>query len=111
MRKPQPRFFPTLRPAPSRISRIFDSLAGLEKALAEGDAAGADLAVQRILMGHAPAFLNDHSFENRAEHADDSRRATPGLSAGHPTQILHPETPGTFAFRRAAPRPPGLWLT
>lgn len=72
-----------------RISGSFASLAGLEKALAEGDAAGADLAVQRILMGHALiaawggiplvymgdelALLNDHGYRDVAEHAHDSR--------------------------------------
>ena len=72
-----------------RISGSFASLAGLEKAMAEGDAAGADLAVQRILMGHALiaawggiplvymgdelALLNDHGYRDVAEHAHDSR--------------------------------------
>ena len=36
-----------------RISGSFASLAGLEAALEAGDAAAADLAVQRMLMGHA----------------------------------------------------------
>ena len=31
------------------------------------------------------------------------RRATPALHAAHPTQILHCDMPGIFAFRRAAP--------
>ncbi len=31
------------------------------------------------------------------------RRATPGLHAGHPCQILRTEAPGLFAFRREAP--------
>ncbi|NBE07161.1 amylosucrase [Paragemmobacter ruber] len=72
-----------------RISGSFASLAGLEKAIAEGDPAGADLAVQRILMGHALiaawggiplvymgdelALLNDHGYRDVAEHAHDSR--------------------------------------
>ncbi len=138
-----------------RISGSFASLAGLEKAMDEGDPAAIDLAVQRILLGHALiasfggipliymgdelAMLNDHSFRNQPDHAHDSRwihrprmdwalaearqedpgpagqvfrgtrhilarrRATPGLHAGHPCQILHPEAPGVFAFRRAAP--------
>jgi amylosucrase len=36
-----------------RISGSFASLAGLERALEAGDAAAADRAVQRILLGHA----------------------------------------------------------
>jgi amylosucrase len=72
-----------------RISGSFASLAGLEKAMAEGDDAGIDLAVQRILMGHALiaawggiplvymgdelALLNDHGYRAVAEHAHDSR--------------------------------------
>ena len=72
-----------------RISGSFASLAGLEKAQAEGDSDGADLAVQRILLGHALiaafggvpliymgdelAMLNDYSFLDRPGHAHDSR--------------------------------------
>lgn len=72
-----------------RISGSFASLAGLEKALAEADDAAADLAVQRILMGHAMiaawggipliymgdelAALNDHDYLTVPEHAHDSR--------------------------------------
>jgi amylosucrase len=72
-----------------RISGTFASLAGLERALAQGDAAGIDLAVQRILLGHALiasfggipliymgdelALMNDHSFRNNPDHAHDSR--------------------------------------
>jgi amylosucrase len=72
-----------------RISGSFASLAGLEKAIAEGDVAGAEQAVQRILMGHALiaawggipliymgdelAALNDYSYRDVPEHAHDSR--------------------------------------
>ncbi len=72
-----------------RISGSFASLAGLEKAVAEGDATAVDWAVQRILMGHAliAAFggipliymgdeiglLNDYSYRDVPEHAHDSR--------------------------------------
>ena len=72
-----------------RISGSFASLAGLEKALAEDDAGAAELAVQRILMGHALiaawggipliymgdelAALNDHGYLEVPEHAHDSR--------------------------------------
>lgn len=72
-----------------RISGSFASLAGLEKAIAEDDAAAAELAVQRILMGHALiaawggipliymgdelVLLNDHAYLDVPEHAHDSR--------------------------------------
>ena len=72
-----------------RISGSFASLAGLEKAVGEGDDAAADLAVQRILMGHALiaafggiplvymgdelALPNDYSYRDVPEHAHDSR--------------------------------------
>lgn len=72
-----------------RISGTFASLAGLEKAVAQGDVAGAEQAVQRILMGHALiaawggipliymgdeiALLNDYSYRDVPEHAHDSR--------------------------------------
>jgi len=72
-----------------RVSGSFASLAGLEKAQAEGDAEGMALAVQRILLGHALiaayggipliymgdelAHLNDYSYRDRPEHAHDSR--------------------------------------
>ncbi|MEY4984709.1 MAG: hypothetical protein RIR62_2975 [Pseudomonadota bacterium] len=72
-----------------RISGSFASLAGLEKAVAEGDAGAAELAVQRILMGHAliagfggiPLIYmgdelglpNDYSYRDVPEHAHDSR--------------------------------------
>ena len=72
-----------------RISGSFASLAGLEKALAEGNAQAAETAVQRILLGHALiagfggipliymgdelAMLNDHSYVTVPEHAHDSR--------------------------------------
>lgn len=72
-----------------RISGSFASLAGLERAQAVGDAAGVDLAVQRILLGHALiasfggipliymgdelALTNDHGYLQVAAHAHDSR--------------------------------------
>ena len=72
-----------------RISGSFASLAGLEKAQAEGDFAAAELAVQRILLGHALiagfggipliymgdelATLNDYGYLDVPEHAHDSR--------------------------------------
>jgi amylosucrase len=72
-----------------RISGSFASLAGLEKAVADGDRAGIDMAVQRIMLGHALiasfggipliymgdeiALLNDYSYRDTPDHAHDSR--------------------------------------
>ena len=72
-----------------RISGSLASLAGLEKAQAEGDFAGAELAVQRILLGHALiagfggipliymgdelATLNDYGYLDDPTRAHDSR--------------------------------------
>jgi amylosucrase len=72
-----------------RISGSCASLAGLEEALNAGDAAATELAIQRILMGHALiaswggipliymgdelALLNDRSYLERPDHAHDSR--------------------------------------
>jgi amylosucrase len=72
-----------------RISGSFASLAGLERALATSDPAGVDLAVQRMLLGHALiasyggipliymgdelALPNDHGYLNNLDHAHDSR--------------------------------------
>jgi amylosucrase len=73
----------------SRISGTLAALAGLEKAQAEGDARGTELAVHRILMGNAliasfggipliymgdeVALLNDHGYRDDPLRADDSR--------------------------------------
>ena len=72
-----------------RISGSYASLAGLERALAAGDAAGVDLAVQRMLLGHALiaayggipliymgdelALPNDRGYLDNPDHAHDSR--------------------------------------
>lgn len=138
-----------------RISGSLASLAGLERAMATNDAGAAELAVQRILMGHALiagfggiplvymgdelALLNDHGYLSVPEHAHDSRwihrprmdwdaaaarhdaqtpaarvfrglrhilarrRATPGLHAGHPTEVRDTGSPALFAVARRAP--------
>lgn len=99
-----------------RISGSFASLAGLEKALAEGDGPGAEAALQRLLMGHALiasfggipliymgdelALLNDHGYHAVPEHAHDSRwlhrpRMDWDLAAGRHTDEGH----GARAFR------------
>ena len=72
-----------------RISGSFASLAGLEQALETGDPLARDMALRRILMGHAliAAFggipliymgdelglLNDYGYRNQPDHAHDSR--------------------------------------
>ncbi|NBO20877.1 MAG: DUF3459 domain-containing protein [Rhodobacteraceae bacterium] len=72
-----------------RISGTMASLAGLERAVADGDVGAADLAVQRILMGHALiaayggiplifmgdeiGLLNDYTYTDTPDHAHDSR--------------------------------------
>ena len=72
-----------------RISGTFASLAGLERALENNDAAQVDLAVQRILLGNALiasyggvpliymgdeiALTNDYGYLNVREYAHDSR--------------------------------------
>jgi len=72
-----------------RISGSGASLAGLEVALERGDAREVDLALQRLLLGHAVvlgfggvpllymgdelAMLNDYGFEHEPTHAGDNR--------------------------------------
>jgi amylosucrase len=72
-----------------RISGSLASLAGLEQAQAKGDGAGVEMAVQRILMGHALiaafggipliymgdeiALTNDYGYLQNPHHAHDSR--------------------------------------
>jgi amylosucrase len=72
-----------------RISGAFASLAGIERALAAGDAAGVEAGVQRMLLGHALiaawggipliymgdelALPNDYSYLEDPDHAHDSR--------------------------------------
>ncbi len=72
-----------------RNSGTFASMAGLERALASGDPAAVDAAVDRILMGHALiasfggiplvymgdeiALLNDYGYADDPDLAHDSR--------------------------------------
>lgn len=72
-----------------RISGSLASLAGLESALAAGDPAQVDLAIDRILMGNALiasfggipliymgdeiGLLNDYAYVEKPDHAHDSR--------------------------------------
>ncbi len=94
----------------SRISGTLAALAGLEKAQAEGDTRGAELAVHRILMGKAliasfggipliymgdeVALLNDHSYRDDALRADDSRWLhRPVMDWNRVEAAQHAETP------------------
>lgn len=72
-----------------RTNGSFASLAGLERALEDGDAVRIDLAIRRILLGHAliaayggmpliymgdeVGLMNDYGFSQVPAHADDSR--------------------------------------
>lgn len=72
-----------------RISGSFAALAGVEKAVSEGDDAGTAMGVQRMLMGHALiaayggipliymgdelALPNDYGYVDVPAHAHDSR--------------------------------------
>ena len=72
-----------------RTNGTFASLAGLENALETGNPGDTRLAIERILMGHALiasfggmpliymgdeiGMLNDHSFANNPDHANDTR--------------------------------------
>ena len=72
-----------------RITGTFASLAGLERALRDNDSVAIDLAVERIVMGHALiaayggiplvymgdeiAMLNDYSYIDHPDLAHDSR--------------------------------------
>jgi amylosucrase len=96
-----------------RVSGSFASLAGLETA---ADAAAADLAVQRILMGHALiaawggipliymgdelALLNDHGYLGVPEHAHDSRWIHRPLMDWTLAEARHrSDTPSARVFR------------
>ena len=88
-----------------RISGSFASLAGLEKAQADGDFGGAELAVQRILLGHALiaafggipliymgdelAVLNDYSYRDQPDHAHDSRWINRPAMDWHSAKFRH----------------------
>lgn len=88
-----------------RVSGSFASLAGLEKAQVEGDFPGAELAVQRILLGHAIiagfggipliymgdelAMLNDHGYLDMPEHAHDSRWIHRPMMDWHAAHFRH----------------------
>ncbi|NCT13167.1 MAG: DUF3459 domain-containing protein [Rhodobacterales bacterium] len=113
-----------------RTNGSFASLAGLEQALAEDDAAATDLAIARILMGHALiasfggipliymgdeiGLLNDHSYLADPARADDGRwmhrpamdwKAVKSLAKGKsPAARLHAGTRAILAARKATPQ-------
>jgi amylosucrase len=90
-----------------RISGTAASLVGIEAALASGDAAHLDLAVQRLLLAHHVilgfgglpllwmgdelGLRNDYSFADDPEHADDNR------------WVHRPQMPWEVAARRHEP--------
>lgn len=99
-----------------RISGTCASLCGLEKALAAGDAVAAEMAVQRILMGHALiaawggiplvymgdeiALLNDYGYLDRPDHAHDSRWIhRPAMDWEAAAARHEADTPGARVFR------------
>ncbi len=99
-----------------RISGSFASLAGLEKAMAANDGGAVEMAVQRILMGHALiagwggipliymgdelALLNDHGYLDRPDHAHDSRWIhRPAMDWAAAAGREGAETPSARVFR------------
>ncbi|MCX7300245.1 MAG: alpha-amylase family glycosyl hydrolase [Rhodobacterales bacterium] len=108
----------------------FASLAGLERALDEDDEPAADLAIKRILMGHALiasfggvphlymgdeiGLLNDYSFHDDPDLADDGRwmhrpqmdwAAVTTLPQGRtPAARIHAGTKAILATRKATPQ-------
>jgi amylosucrase len=99
-----------------RNSGSFASLAGLETALEIGDAAAIDLAVQRILMGHALiagfggipliymgdelALLNDYGYRKRRDHKHDSRWLHRPMMDWKAAKTRHTaDTPAARVFR------------
>ncbi|MCX7890412.1 MAG: alpha-amylase family protein [Rhodobacteraceae bacterium] len=99
-----------------RISGTFASLAGLERAEAEGDAAGIEAAIQRILMGHALiasfggiplvymgdeiALTNDYGYLSNPDHAHDSRWIhRPSMDWRRAEDRHHADTPAGRVWR------------
>jgi amylosucrase len=108
----------------------FASLAGLERAIDEGDAPAVDLAIRRILMGHALiasfggvpllymgdeiGLLNDYTFRDDPDLCADGRwmhrppmdwAAVAALPQGTtPASRLHAGTKAILATRKATPQ-------
>ncbi|WP_226780410.1 alpha-amylase family protein [Oceaniglobus trochenteri] len=113
-----------------RTNGTFASLAGLEAALAAGDPGQVDLAVNRILMGHALiasfggmpliymgdeiGLTNDHSYARDPDLAEDGRwmqrpamdwvAATGGETAEGPAGWIWRGTRHILARRKALPQ-------
>jgi amylosucrase len=109
-----------------RTNGSFASLAGLEKALDEGDDAAADLAVRRILLGHALiasyggipllymgdeiGLTNDYSYEDQPELREDGRwMQRPPMNwtppePGSPQAAILDGTRAIMARRKATPQ-------
>lgn len=111
-----------------RTNGSFASLAGLEQAIAAGDPHLVDMAVARILMGHALiasfggipliymgdeiGLVNDHSYRDDPDTADDGRwmhrprmdwAAVRKLSAQSPGGRILAGTRAIMAARKATP--------
>ncbi|HEX8508744.1 MAG TPA: amylosucrase [Propionibacteriaceae bacterium] len=100
-------FQENLQTGDRRISGTAASLAGIEAALASGDDAHLDLAIQRLIMAHQIilgfggipllwmgdelALLNDYSFADDPEKVDDNR------------WVHRPRMPWDVAARRLEP--------
>lgn len=99
-----------------RISGSFASLAGLERAEAADDEHGIEMAVQRILLGHALiagfggipliymgdeiALTNDHGYLEDPHHAHDSRWIhRPRMDWARAAERHGGETPAARVFR------------
>ena len=101
-----------------RISGSCASLAGLEKAEAEGERTAIDRAIDRILVGHALiasfggipliymgdeiALLNDYSYRDDPAHAHDSRwvhRPRMDWSRAAQAMAADGDTPAARVFR------------
>lgn len=113
-----------------RISGTFASLAGLERARADGDAAGIEMAVQRILLGNALiasyggvpliymgdeiALTNDYGYAQQPGQAHDSRwvhrpfmdwdRVAAAERGSSPEAQVLSGTRHIFARRKATPQ-------
>ncbi|WP_234992003.1 alpha-amylase family protein [Roseisalinus antarcticus] len=112
-----------------RTNGSFASLAGLEDAVARDDAEAIDLAIERILMGHALiasfggmpliymgdelGLTNDHSYMEDPALAEDGRwmqrpymdwTRTAALDDGSPAARIHAGTRDILHRRKATPQ-------
>ncbi len=116
----------------ARVSGTCASLAGLEKALAEGDDDEIELAIRRIILIHGVimtiggipliylgdeiAMLNDYDYENQPEKVGDTRwlhrdslRLEAFRAARQPGQYPQPRLQAAVAADSAATAEPGLF--